>query len=325
MRAFRPVTLLAFLLATAQPILPAEEPLDELSEVVVQAPEPRYVAPTQRDRIGRVWVPVFINEKGPFRLVLDSGATRSAITPFVARSLQLPPDHTRSVLLRGVTGTAVVPTVYVDSLSVGDLLVAPSTLPIVADAFGGAEGLLGMDGMKDKRIYIDFRNDFINVSYSRNRRAAGGFTTVPFLKTNLQLLMVQASVGYLPVHAIIDTGAQASIGNLALREALSSRYMRRNTTVDEITGATGDIQTGLGVRISPITIGGLTIQGAHLTFGDMHIFEHWDLGDEPALLVGMDIIGLLDTVVIDYRRQELHIRPRASGRPADIRGRAGSG
>jgi hypothetical protein len=99
--------------------------------------------------------------------VLDSGATRSAVIPSVATALQLPPDRSRPVLLRGVTGTAVVPTIRVDSLSVGDLLVAPSTLPIVNDAFGGAQGLLGMDGMKDKRIYIDFRNDFINVSYSR--------------------------------------------------------------------------------------------------------------------------------------------------------------
>ena len=27
-------------------------------EVVVSAPEPRYVAPTLRDRIGRIWAPV---------------------------------------------------------------------------------------------------------------------------------------------------------------------------------------------------------------------------------------------------------------------------
>jgi hypothetical protein len=32
--------------------------------------------------------------------------------------------------------------------------------------------------------------------------------------------------------------------------------------------------------------------------------------DTPALLLGMDIIGLLDSLVIDYRRRELHMRPR---------------
>ncbi len=302
--------------AMAEPPAPAPAPVvddDQLEEVVVQAREPRYVAPTQRDKIGRVWVPVYINQQGPFRLVLDSGATRSAVIPAVAQELGISLDRSPKVLLRGVTGSAVVQTIKVDSLSVGDLLIAPSTLPIVNDAFGGAQGLLGMDGMHDKRIYIDFRNDFINVSYSKNLRAAYGFEAVPFLKTNLKLLMVDAQVGSIPVRAIIDTGAQASVGNSALREALASRYTRRPHSVDEITGATGDMQTGVGVTVSPISIGNLTIRDAHLTFGDIHIFEYWDMGQQPALLIGMDLIGLMDTVIIDYHRREMQIRPRTRG------------
>ena len=83
MRIPKPVALLTVLLMSV-PLQSAEED-DELSEIIVQAPEPRYVAPTNRDRIGRVWVPVMINDKGPFRLVLDSGATHSAVIPSVAR------------------------------------------------------------------------------------------------------------------------------------------------------------------------------------------------------------------------------------------------
>jgi predicted aspartyl protease len=312
LRIPNPVALFTFLLI-ALPLQAAEEAeQDELSEIIVQAPEPRYVAPTNRDRIGRVWVPVMINDKGPFRLVLDSGATHSAVIPSVASVLQIPLNRSPPVMLRGVTGTAVVPAIRVDSLSVGDLLVAPSTLPVVNDVFGGAQGLLGVDGMADKRIYIDFRNDFINVSYSKNRRAAGGFDTVPFLKTDQQLLMVNARIGNLNIRAIIDTGAQASVGNEALRAALASRYVRKHESVDEITGATGDVQPGTGANLSTLSIGSLTLRGVRVTFGDMRIFEHWHLDDEPILLIGMDVIGLLDTLVIDYRRRELQIRARIS-------------
>ena len=91
----------------ATPAAPAEDP--DLQEIVVHAPEPRYVAPTTRDRIGRVWVPVYINDKGPFRLVLDSGATRTALIPYVVDALQLPTGTTPPVLLRGVTGEASAP------------------------------------------------------------------------------------------------------------------------------------------------------------------------------------------------------------------------
>ena len=69
--------LLAFIVATiCFPLAvadssPPDEPRDE-AEVVVSAPEPKYVAPTLRDRIGRIWAPVYIEGRGPLRLVLDT-------------------------------------------------------------------------------------------------------------------------------------------------------------------------------------------------------------------------------------------------------------
>jgi predicted aspartyl protease len=306
-------TVAAFLL-TAGPgaeSAVAPSPVDEeLAEVVVTARERLYVAPTTRDGIGRVWVPVHINGKGPFRLVLDTGANRSAVTAQVAQALGIPTNVSRPVLLRGATGSAVAPTIEVESMSVGDLWVAPDLLPIVADAFGGAQGLLGMDGMQDKRIYIDFRNDFINISRSRNRRAAVDFQSLDFLTNSLGLLAVPVEIGNLRMQAIIDTGAQATIGNSALQSALRRQVARGRSGIDDIKGATGDVQTGVGARMPSIVIGNVTIRDPHITFGDMHIFGLWDLGDEPALVIGMDILGLFDTLVIDYQRRELHMKPR---------------
>jgi hypothetical protein len=34
---------------------------------------------------------------------------------------------------------------------------------------------------------------------------------------------------------------------------------------------------------------------------------------EPAILIGMDALGLLDTLVIDYRRHELQMRMLKAG------------
>lgn len=281
---------------------------DELAEILIQAPEPRYVAPTNRDRIGRVWVPVYLNGKGPFRLVLDSGATRTAVVASVAQRLGLDTSKSPQVRLRGVTGTSVVPTIRVNTLIVGDLQLSPTVLPIVADAFGGAEGLLGTEGMADKRIYIDFRNDFINVSRSRNKPAEPGFTTLPLLRRGGNTMMVNATVGGVKALAIIDTGAQASVGNLALYKALEKRFKAGEATKDEIWGATGDMQAGEGRIVSPIQMGAIDIRSAHVTFGDMSIFSHWQVTSEPAVLIGMDMLGLVDTLVIDYKRRELMIK-----------------
>ncbi len=120
---------------------------------MVEAPEPRYVSPTRRDQIGRIWAPVMINGHGPFRLVLDTGASHSAVTALVALALGIPTNQSPPVILRGVTGFATVPTIQVDTLTVGDLSVDSPVLPIVPDALGGAQGILGGEGLT-RQAYI---------------------------------------------------------------------------------------------------------------------------------------------------------------------------
>jgi predicted aspartyl protease len=251
---------------------------------------------------------VLINGKGPFRMVLDTGANRSGVTSDVAEALGLPPDASRQVMLRGVTGSAAVPTIQVDSLTVGDLLLTPVILPIVSDALGGAQGVLGTEGLHDKRIFIDFKNDLISISRSRNEPPHAGFVTIPLEHPETGLLMFHARVGGIRVLAIIDTGGQATIGNEAMRNALK----RRSAVGDheEIEGVTADVQSAEGFRSPMIELGTLEVRGERICYGDMHIFEHWNLTQEPTLLIGMDTLGLLDTFIIDYKRHEVQLRVR---------------
>ena len=290
------------------PPAPAATGADPLQEIVVEAPEPRYVSPTRRDRIGRIWAPVYINARGPFRLVLDTGASNSAINADVATALGLPLTSDHRMLLRGVTGAAVVPTVPIDSLVVGDLELSSRRLPIIIDALGGAEGVLGTEGLMDKRIFIDFRKDRITIFKSHKETAPFDFVVVPFRLEHGLLVVPDARIGTVPVNAVFDTGGQATIGNVALREALLRHYRERNSTPDEITGATLDVQKGNRIAAPPIVLGDLQMRDVQVTIGDMYIFEHWHMTAEPTIMIGMDLIGLLDTVVIDYRLRQLQIK-----------------
>jgi predicted aspartyl protease len=279
-----------------------------LSEIIVTAPEPRFVAPTRRDKIGRIWAPVMINGQGPFRLVLDTGASRSGITAQVADTLRIPPDTSRPVLLRGVTGSIAVPTIRVDSFAVGDVILTPATLPIVTDALGGAEGVLGTEGFADKRLYIDFKHDLITITHSRGERVRADFVVIPLERSFTGLLVIYTQVAGVRVQAIIDTGGQATIGNEAMRVALVRRHAQG--TLTPVTDVTTTTQNGESFPSPPIEVGSIQIRGARITYGDMHIFEHWHMTKEPALLIGMDVLGLLDVFVIDYRRHELQLRTR---------------
>jgi predicted aspartyl protease len=286
------------------PVTPAP-----LEEVLVTSPEPRYVAPTTRDRIGRIWAPVLVNGKGPYRLVLDTGASRSALVQRVVDELALP-VQANAVRLRGVTGTAIASAVRVETFEVGELAVEDSRVPIVADAFGGADGILGIEGLDDKRITIEFKRDRITIMRSHRQAAPSGYVVVPFRNSAARGMRVQANVGSIKVVAVIDTGAQVTVGNLALREALAKRRGERDQFDDVVVGITEDIQQATRARIPSIVAGNMIVRNAEIHFGDLHIFEHWHLESQPAVLVGMDVLGTLETLVIDYKLRELQLRTR---------------
>jgi hypothetical protein len=280
---------------------PAQLTPDQLTEVIVQTTEPKFVAPTRRDRIGRIWAPVLIDGKGPYRLVLDTGANHSAITARTAQLLGKPPSEDGSTVVTGFTGSAVVPTIRVGRMEVGELLIGPAVLPVLA----------GLDTM---RILADFGRDRLVISRSHGERAGVGFNVVPLTVIRGGLLVADVRVGTVRAKAIIDTGAQGTVGNLALRNALV-RHRPGNTAHEDIIGVTLDVQGGDNIQAPDIDFGLLTIRGVRVTFGDMYLFQHWKLTDQPTLTLGMDLLGSFDVLIIDYHRHELQIRLRGSRGP----------
>lgn len=117
-------------------------------------------------------------------------------------------------------------------------------------------------------------------------------------------------VGGIHAKAIIDTGAPDSLGNEALRAALKRRPPEELNA--RIIGVTLDVEQGDRVRLPMIRIQNIRIHGATMTFSDVHLFKYWRLTDEPAIMIGMDVLGVLDQIIIDYRTRQLHLRTRES-------------
>src|ERR1700736_2244027 len=112
-----------------------------------------YASPTRKDRVGRILAPVMINGQGPFRLIVDTGASYSSISPQLAQTLGLVPSADSPFLVNGITGSAVVPSVPIDSLQAGDLSFRSIRLPVIwAPVMGGADGILGAAGLRGERI-----------------------------------------------------------------------------------------------------------------------------------------------------------------------------
>jgi NADPH:quinone reductase-like Zn-dependent oxidoreductase len=68
------------------------------------------------------------------------------------------------------------------------------------------------------------------------------------------------------------------------------------------------MQEGRSMAAPPIQLDRIMVRRARINFVDLHIFHRWNLRDEPTMLLGMDVIGVLDTVILDYRRRELQVK-----------------
>lgn len=272
-----------------------------------------YAAPTRWDRIGRIAAPVMINGQGPFRMILDTGANQSVITQRVANLLGLPILPEMQVMLHGVTGSAAVPFVELQSMQTGDLIQENIKVAVLPTVMGGADGILGVQGFDGLRVTVDFDRDRITITRSRGQRARSTEGTIPATLRFGRLLVVSGYVGSIRVKAVIDTGAEMTLGNLALRDALLRRRGGENGPDDAIVvGLDYTTQSGRYLRTPLIRLGDAEIGNVPIIYGDIHVFKLWELQDEPALLVGMDILGALQRLVIDYRREEIQFRNRRS-------------
>ncbi len=82
---------------------------------------------------------------------------------------------------------------------------------------------------------------------------------------------------------------------------------------DQIIGATLAVEKGEIIATPAIQVGPIQILDPGVTFADVYIFKRWRLTSEPAIMIGMDALGTLDTLIIDYRRHELQMRMPKSG------------
>lgn len=120
--------------------------------------------PFESRRPGEVTVPVTIGSRGPFRFLLDTGSTHSAVTPELARALAA-----RAIARAAVTasaGTVECLVVALETVAVGPVAVdelAATELPAGAGArLGpGIDGILGQDFLARFSFTIDYERSRI--------------------------------------------------------------------------------------------------------------------------------------------------------------------
>ena len=256
---------------------------------------------TASDGYDRLTVPVRIGKNGPYDFLIDTGAERTVLARGLAERLGLVP--TGRATLIGVAGSLAVDLVDVAEVRLGSRSFYDLSAPLLEGSHIGADGIIGLDGLRNQRVLIDFKRNLIAVDDAKELGGNRGFEIV--VRARLrgdQLIMTNALIDGVKTDVVIDTGAQSTIGNRALQRALAKRRAPQRTSLTSVTGQSIIADLVFARRV---TIGNLDFTDLAIVFADSPPFERLNLSEKPALLLGMGQLRAFQRVAIDFQERKI--------------------
>lgn len=306
--------------AAAQEV-PAPTPLSpaEAADAEAAIADPATTVDALPDRQRRMTVEVLVDGRGPHRFVVDTAANRSVVSRELATRLAL--EQGPVARLHDIAGVGPVQTVIVPSLSVGGRATDEIVAPMLPAGPMGANGIVGIDALAGRRIIMDFVADEMTIQPAgvRRPRDPPGTIVVTARRRFGQLIMTNAEIDGRSVQVIVDTGAESSVGNLALLANLTRGRRAARARPVVLEGVTGRNAMGSMATLDRFQLGGLALRNANIAFADLHTFRQFGLQRQPALLLGMDLLRLFDRVTVDFARRRvsflLDAGPAKAARP----------
>jgi predicted aspartyl protease len=278
------------------------------AETVPNAPDLIATVATRTDDAMRMTVPVTIEGRGPYQFVVDTGSDRTVVSQELATLLKLAAGE--SVTMHSMTGVGTANTVMVPTLTLAGQTTRDINAPALQQAYLGGHGLLGIDTLKGRRVVMDFAKRTLSVLRAGEREAYDPDTIVVTARSKYgQLVLVDADVDGTPITVIIDSGAETTVGNNALRVLLSKRNRKMQFFKTDIVDVTGGRLGAEYASVGRIRLAGITIENAVIAFADAHPFKRYGLQNKPAMLLGMDTLRSFRRVSVDFAQRKVRFLP----------------
>jgi predicted aspartyl protease len=303
---------LTAVLLLASPAVLSAQPATTKLDAVAGIPNVDETTQTQdirfkNQRDDRMTVPVKLSGTGPFQFLVDTGADRTAISSQLAARLGLSKGDNANV--HTIAGISTVSTATVPDL---ELMRTPQKIvdaPVLDREAMGADGIIGVDSLRSQRVEFDFPAQTLSIvpSATRDFHDEPGTIVVQAARRNGRLVVTDAVANGHSLTVVIDTGAQLSIGNEALREQLAGHNLVDPAQKVQLESVTGDLLNGDYMFVRELEIGGLTLKNLAIVFADAHTFKELKLDRKPALLLGMNAIRAFKKVSIDFASRKFRV------------------
>ena len=257
---------------------------------------------TARDPYRRMTAPVLLNRTGPYYFVVDTGANQSVVSQEIAAALSLKPGP--NLLLHGVADVEDTPTAIVPEVRIGQTVDKDVLMPVLPKAAIGADGILGIDRLRNQRLTLDFRRRRLDIQRSHYVETPPFTSVVAGRQRAGQLTIVDADLAGIRISAFLDSGAERTIGNPALLDLAVQRNPTSKFYEAPVISVTGKTVPGQVAMLPVLRLGAVRLVDIAITFADLHVFQIWGL-KTPAVLIGMDALSVFDSVTLDFGRAEV--------------------
>ncbi|MEO0400640.1 MAG: retropepsin-like aspartic protease [Pseudomonadota bacterium] len=268
-------------------------------------------------------VDVSLNGAGPYPLVIDTAASRTLITKKVAAELSLTLSEGRTARVFSLNSVERHRTATVSSLAIGAATNRDVSI-IVVDEFtaaSGAKGVLGVDILARYGLFMDpvskalslyqpnVRPDIVNDEWRETL-----LYPTTFGVGSGRLYSLNANVAGRPFDALLDTGAEVTVGNIALVDYLTMRRIRRTNQATRIKGADGPAAQAYAVDYRDFRSGRINWGRGVFFASEARIFEELGYRNRPFALIGFDVLGRRP-FAIDFQGGVLRVGPTSKTDP----------
>jgi predicted aspartyl protease len=278
------------------PSVPAPQP----GEPVTDPTEPPANVPTAVGKFDQITAPVTINGAGPFTFLIDTGASRSCLTPQLAEALKLPAGP--MVAVNTLVGRHMRPTAIIDSLQVGPRSQRQVRVPVLPITMQ-VDGVLGVDWLKGQRLVLGLKAQRLEITSPRAEQPQPNRVIVPARRRQGQLTIIDADLGGARINAMIDSGSQVSIANAALRAQIQKEsWAPPRAERVALESVSGERFYGEQIYLPFLRLGGLQLGNVPIVFSEVYVFGFWRLKGAPTVILGMDLLNEFTEVAMDYGR-----------------------
>lgn len=161
------------------------------------------------------------------------------------------------------------------------------------------DGILGADVFAAKRLMFDIQKKTVKIEGSQRSPRT---SSRPNMRVRNGLLAeIDGRVGTVRAKLMLDTGAERCIINTQLSDALRKAHPRL-VRVDgaQLIGVTGHVVPGEHIALPEVEARAFSVQYATAVVANAPIFSLWGLDNEPALIVGVNLLSRLRSFSIDY-------------------------